>query len=195
MMAVAIAQSEVRARMGLIRHAAAMLCALLVAACAATSDESQVRKALAPTGKLRVGLISVPVHAVRDPYSGNLRGVSHDLGRELAARLGVGFEPIVYRNPNEYLTAGLAGGWDVGSLGLEPQRQALFDFAPPHLVVDYGYLVSAEVRIASISDVDRSGVRVALVEKSASRPGHGRKLAFAIIEIENVRFTPFEHFP
>ena len=181
MMAVAIAQREVRARMGLIRHAAAMLCALLVAACAATSDESQARKALAPTGKLRVGLISVPVHAVRDPYSGNLRGVSHDLGRELAARLGVGFEPIVYRNPNEYLTAGLAGGWDVGSLGLEPQRQALFDFAPPHLVVDYGYLVSAEVRIASISDVDRSGVRVALVEKSASEAALSMRLKHASV--------------
>ena len=38
------------------------------------------------TGSLRVGLISVPVHSIRDPYSGELRGVSHDLGRELARR-------------------------------------------------------------------------------------------------------------
>lgn len=153
----------------LIRFAGTLL-ALLAAACALSppaSDET-VRKALAPTGRLRVGLISVPVHAVRDPYSGELRGVSHDLGRELAARLGVPFEPIVYPNPIAYVAAGRAGEWDVGSLGVGPERQASFDFAPPHLEVDYGYLVPGRSGIASASDVDRPGVRVALVANSSS---------------------------
>jgi polar amino acid transport system substrate-binding protein len=124
--------------------------------------------ALAPTGKLRVGLISVPVHSVRDPYSGELRGVSHDLARELAARLGVPFEPIVYPNPTAYIAAGQAGAWDVGSLGVVPERQASFDLAEPHLDVEHGYLVPADSRIASIGDVDHPGVRVGLVERSAS---------------------------
>jgi polar amino acid transport system substrate-binding protein len=82
--------------------------------------------------------------------------------------LGVPFQPIVYPNPTVYLAAGQSGGWDVGSLGLAPERQTLFDFAQPHLEVDYGYLVSAETRISSVSEVDRPGVRVALVERSAS---------------------------
>lgn len=155
--------------MSLIRFAAGCLLMLVVAACAvAPSDPGEgVRRALAPTGKLRVGLISIPVHAIRDPYSGELRGVSHDLARELAARLRVPFEPIVYPNPAAYLAAGQAGEWDVGSLGVAPERQALFDFAQPHLEIDYGYLMSAEARFASVSDVDRPGVRVALVERSA----------------------------
>jgi polar amino acid transport system substrate-binding protein len=80
----------------------------------------------------------------------------------------VPFEPIVYPNPTAYLTAGQAGGWDIGSLGVAPERQALFDFAQPHLEVDYGYLVPAESRIASVSEADRPGVRVALVARSAS---------------------------
>lgn len=143
---------------------------LLNAACATTPADAgeAVRKALAPTGKLRVGLISVPVHSIKDPYSGELRGVSHDLGRELAARLRVPFEPIVYPNPAKYLAAGQAGAWDIGSLGVTPERQAFFDLAQPHLRVDFGYLVAADSRIASISETDRPGVRVALVARSTS---------------------------
>jgi len=82
--------------------------------------------------------------------------------------LGVPFEPIMYPNPTAYVAAGQAGRWDIGSVGVAPEREALFDFAQPHLEVDYGYLVSAETRIASVSEVDRAGVRVALVEHSAS---------------------------
>jgi polar amino acid transport system substrate-binding protein len=155
--------------MSFIRLVASSLFALFVACPTAHSDSGEaVRKALAPTGNLRVGLISVPVHAVRDPYSGELRGVSHDLGRELAMRLGVPFEPIVYPNPTAYLAAGQSGGWDIGSLGVLPERQASFDFAQPHLDVEYGYLVTDKTRIASVADVDRPGVRVGLVERSAS---------------------------
>jgi polar amino acid transport system substrate-binding protein len=156
--------------MSLIRFAPGWLLTLFLAACPMASADSGevVRKALAPTGKLRVGLISVPVHSVRDPYSGNLRGVSHDLGRELAARLSVPFEPIVYPNPAAYVAAGQAGGWDIGSLSVAPERQGLFDFAQPHLKVEYGYLVPAETRIASIDEIDRPSVRVALVAGSSS---------------------------
>ena len=173
-----------------IRLAASVAFALLAGGCAATAPDApdapdppdaQVREALAPTGKLRVGLISVPVHAVRDPYSGELRGVSHDLGRALAARLGVPFEPIVYPNPTAYLTAGQSGAWDVGSLGLTPQRQASFEFAPPHLEVDYGYLVSPGAGIASIAEVDRPGVRVGLVARSASESALGSELKHAVV--------------
>lgn len=156
--------------MPLVRSAASSILALLVAACAvgpAGSGEA-ARRALAPTGKLRVGLISVPVHSIKDPYSGELRGVSHDLGRELAWRLGVPFEPIVYPNPAAYVAAGQAGQWDIGSLGVAPERQALFDLVPAHLEVDYGFLVPADTRITSASEVDRPGVRVAFVDRSAS---------------------------
>lgn len=169
--------------MSFLRFAASSLFTLLVSACVvAHADPGEgVRRALAPTGKLRVGLISVPVHAVRDPYSGNLRGVSHDLGSELAARLGVPFEPIMYPNPTEYLAAGLAGKWDIGSLGVALERQASFDLVQPHLEVDHGYLVSAETRIAFVSEVDRPGVRVALVEGSASASALTKELKHASV--------------
>lgn len=169
--------------MSLIRFSAGLLAAILFAACALTPGDpgEAVRMALAPTGKLRVGLISVPVHSVKDPYSGELRGVSHDLGRELATRLHVPFEPIVYPNPAAYVTAGQRGQWDIGSLGVTPERQALFDLVQPHLEVDYGYLVPPDTRIASVSEADRPGVRVALVERSASDQSLSGRLRQAAI--------------
>jgi polar amino acid transport system substrate-binding protein len=107
--------------------------------------------------------------------------VAHDLGRELAVRLGVPFEPIVYPNPAAYVAAGQAGKWDIGSLGVVPERQAHFDFAQPHLDVDYGYLVPPGARIASVSEADRPGVRVALVAGSASELALTRELKQASV--------------
>ncbi len=169
--------------MSFIRFAASSILTLLVAGCAVapTDPNAGVRRALAPTGSLRVGLISVPVHAIKDPYSGELRGVSHDLGIELAARLGVTFEPIMYPNPTAYVAAGQAGRWDIGSLGVAPEREALFDFAQPHLEVDYGYLVPADTRVASVNEVDRAGVRVALVARSASDLALTKELKHALV--------------
>lgn len=169
--------------MSFTRIAANSLLALLLAGCAVAhlDPDARARRALAPTGSLRVGLISVPVHAIRDPYSGGLRGVSHDLGRELAARLGVPFEPIMYPNPTAYVAAGQTGGWDIGSVGVAPEREVLFDFAQPHLEVDYGYLVSAEARIASVGEVDRASVRVALVARSASEMALTKVLKHATV--------------
>lgn len=53
------------------------------------------RSELAPTGKLRVGLIlSNQVLVSKDPQTGELRGVTVSLGRALAKRLEVPFEPV-----------------------------------------------------------------------------------------------------
>ena len=71
---------------------------MLVAGCAGipSSSESISKQAVAPTGKLRVGMLLVANHATKDPATGELRGVAVDLGREAARRLGVPFEPVTY---------------------------------------------------------------------------------------------------
>src|SRR6266568_5989716 len=52
---------------------------------------------LAPTGKLRAAInFGNPVLASKDPATGEPRGVSVDLSRELAARLGVPVELVAY---------------------------------------------------------------------------------------------------
>jgi polar amino acid transport system substrate-binding protein len=142
---------------------------LLVIGCAASSSAptQNPRQALAPTGKLRVGLqLGSPHNVVRDSVSGEMKGVGFDLGRELARRMGVPFEPITYPSVGALLDAGKAGAWDVAFVGFSPPRAKEWDFTALHMEVEFGYLVPPGSSISTLADVDRRGIRVAVQEKS-----------------------------
>ena len=73
-----------------------LACLLMLASCASTPAVAPVvRSDLAPTGKLRAGInYANSVIATKDPVSGELRGVSVDLMRELARRIDVPLELV-----------------------------------------------------------------------------------------------------
>jgi polar amino acid transport system substrate-binding protein len=142
---------------------------LLLAGCAgiSTAPTPEARQALAPTGKLRVGLLlGSPTHVIRDSASGEMKGVGFDLGRELARRMGVPFEPVLYPSIGAVLDSGKSGAWDVAFVGFTPGRAKDFDFTATHLEVEFGYLVPGGSSISTMADVDRPGIRVALQERS-----------------------------
>src|SRR6476659_9466916 len=142
---------------------------LLLAGCMTidTAPTAEVRQVLAPTGKLRVALqLGSPHNVIRDPVSGEMKGVGYDLGKELARRVGVPFEPVFYPSVGALLDAGKAGAWDVAFVGFSPARAREWDFTPLHMQMEFGYLVPAGSSISGIDDVDRIGVRVAVQEKS-----------------------------
>jgi polar amino acid transport system substrate-binding protein len=142
---------------------------LLLTGCASlsTAPAPEARQALAPTGKLRVGLqLGSPHNVIRDSASGEMNGVGFDLGRELARRMGVPFEPITYPSVGALLDAGKTGAWDVAFVGFSPARAKDWDFTALHMEVEFGYLVPAGSSISTMADVDRSGIRVAVQEKS-----------------------------
>ena len=61
------------------------------------------------------------------------------------------------------------GPCDIGSLGFDPTRaDQVGGFTPPFMQVEYTYLVPAASTIRSAADVDRSGVRIAVVRNHAS---------------------------
>jgi polar amino acid transport system substrate-binding protein len=117
-------------------------------------------------GKIRAGLAAAPIIAVKDPATGELRGVAVDLARELASRIGVELVPVEYPRPGavmQGLGAGLgADAWDIAFLGIDRDRAAQADFSPAYLEVDLTYLVTADSCIRRIADADRPGVRIAV---------------------------------
>jgi polar amino acid transport system substrate-binding protein len=142
---------------------------LLLAGCANLADTPtrEARAALAPTGKLRVALQQGnPLNAVRDPASGEMKGLAVELGKDLARRLDVPYEPVSYPSIGTLLAAGQAGAWDVMHVGFTPERARDFDFAPVHIEVEFSYLVPAASSLTSMQDIDRPGVRVAVQDKS-----------------------------
>jgi len=141
----------------------------LLAGCAGmgTTPTSEARQALAPTGKLRVALqLGSPHNAIRDTAPGEMKGVGFDLGKELARRIGVPFEPVLYPSVGALLDAGKSGAWDVAFVGFSPARAKEWDFTALHLEVEFGYLVPGGSSIPAMADVDRPGIRVAVQEKS-----------------------------
>jgi polar amino acid transport system substrate-binding protein len=156
-----------------IRAAAPLLAALAgprgVALAQPPPAPDAARAALAPTGRLRAALIlSNPVLVRRDAATGALGGVSVELARALAERLGVAMEPVPYANPAAY-AASLQGEipWDAGFAARDPARGEFLDFSPTFMEVDNVFLVPAGSRLAAAAEVDRPGVRVAVPRGSA----------------------------
>ncbi|MGQ0654001.1 MAG: hypothetical protein ACT4P4_17350 [Betaproteobacteria bacterium] len=84
----------------------AALALVMLAGCAAAPRAPDAARAeLAPTGKLRAGMnTGNTLFTTRDPASGERRGVSVDLMRELASRLGVPLELVVHATPGQVPT-------------------------------------------------------------------------------------------
>jgi polar amino acid transport system substrate-binding protein len=144
--------------------------ALMLTSCVGmqTAPTPEARNALAPTGKLRVGFISgSPIHATKDAASGEFKGVAVDLGKELARRIGVPFEPVAYSSVPALIGGAKTGEWDVATMGINAERALVADFTAPYMEVEFSYLVPQGSPISTLSDVDRPGVRIGVVEKSS----------------------------
>ena len=77
---------------------------------------------LAPTGKLRAGMNLGNNLFTRKNESGELFGVSVDLMQELAKRLGVSLELVVYEQPGQVADDATKGVWDIAILAIEKTR-------------------------------------------------------------------------
>ncbi|MFN0315697.1 MAG: transporter substrate-binding domain-containing protein [Burkholderiales bacterium] len=133
-----------------------------------TPASPSAKSELAPSAKLRVGINYGNFLLVTNYVLGTEpRGVAPDLGRELAKRLGVPIEFVVFDSAGKLADAGKTGAWDVAFLGNEPQRAHEIAFTAAYLEIPVTFLVPAGSPIRSIADVDREGVRVAVAQQSA----------------------------
>jgi len=123
---------------------------------------------LAPTGRLRVAInFGNSVLAQHDPTGGPPRGVSAELARELARRMGVGIDYVPFDAAGKVFEALKAGLLDIVFLAIDPVRAAGIDFTAPYVVIEGVYLVPKDSALHTVADVDRDGVRVAVAQGSA----------------------------
>jgi polar amino acid transport system substrate-binding protein len=137
---------------------------------------------LVRASKLRVGL-HLP-QFIKDATTGEIRGhgtgaVIEQIAHALAARLGVALQLIGHPSPPALVECLKAGACDVGFLGFTPHRTADVGFAPPHILVPFTFLVPAGSAIGNIGDVDKAGVRIAVVRNHASTLALSRILKHA----------------
>ena len=98
---------------------------------------------LAPSGTLRIAVFTGnPVIGTKDKASGELRGTTVLLGKELAASAGIPVQLIEYIAVAKMVEDAKANVWDIAVVAFDPARRDVVDFAPPHLVVDLTYLIA-----------------------------------------------------
>ena len=127
-----------------------------------------MKKELAPTGKLRVGLNYQNFLLVSgDGPDGEPRGIAPDLARELARRLGVPVEYVKFDAAGKLADGVIGGACDVGFLGAEPQRASQIAFTDAYLEIPVTFLVPADSKIRGLAEIDQDGVRISVSERSA----------------------------
>ena len=148
-----------------VRAALAGVIAAVLAACVTSPMNAQPLSAaaaeLAPSGTLRAAInFGNPILANRDPVTGEPRGVSVDLARELSRRLGTRLELVTYTAAGKVVEGAKGNAWDVAFVAIDPVRGADMDQTAPYVIIEGAYLVPQASPINANADVDHDGVRI-----------------------------------
>src|SRR6478672_5485235 len=86
---------------------------------------------IAPTGKLRVAIAISPAGGAfwcTKTEAGEYAGVPVDLGKEMAAQLGVAVEYVIHQNSGQITDAAAKSAWDVTFLPKDTERESRMSF-------------------------------------------------------------------
>jgi polar amino acid transport system substrate-binding protein len=135
-----------------------------------SSDSSEARAAaaeLSGTGKLRAAInLGNPILASRGA-DGELRGVSVDLAREAARRLGVSIELVAFNAAGKVVEAIKDRQVDLAFVAIDPLRGADTDYTAPYVIIEGAYLVRNDSPLQRNEEVDRTGRRIVVGRGSA----------------------------
>jgi polar amino acid transport system substrate-binding protein len=131
-------------------------------------SREQAAKLLAPRGLLRASInLGNPVLAKRNAPTDAPYGVSIDMAKAFAERLGVGIEFVVFDSASQSVDAVANDQADIGFFAIDPKRGETIGFTDAYLHIEGWYAVRQDSAIQSIEEVDRAGTRVAVGRGSA----------------------------
>jgi len=118
-------------------------------------------------GRLRASInLGNPILAGRDA-AGEPAGVSIDLARELARRLGVQAELVLSDRAAESVAKVTHDEADVGFFAIDPARGAEIAFTWPYVLIEGSYLVGESSTLTDNAQVDGKGCRISVGAGSA----------------------------
>ena len=151
--------------------------------------------AFTPTGRLRAAInLGNPILAGQRAGSGEVFGVSVDLARGFAQRLGVELELKVVD------TAAKSVDWvtneeaDIGFFAVDPKRGAGIHFTAPYVLIEGCYLVRDDSPITRNEEVDHEGIRLVVGQGSAYDLYLTREIKAATLERAPSSPAVVDHF-
>ena len=110
-----------------------------------------------------------------------------DLGKEMAAQLGVPVEYVTHNNSGQIVDAASKGTWDVTFLPKDPEREGRMSFGPIYEVADATYIVKSGSPATNFATLDQPGVKVAAVNNTTTMRG-------AIAHLKNAKVTGYQTY-
>src|SRR3954467_11282864 len=161
----------------------------LAAAVAMPALADGLKDEIAPTGKLRVAIAISPAGGAfwSTKTEAGYAGVPVDLGKEMAAQLGVPVEYVVHQNSGQITDAAGKGTWDVTWLPKDPEREAKMMFGPIYEVADATYIVKAGSAATNFATLDQPGIKVAAVNATTTMRG-------AVAHLKNAKVTGYQTY-
>jgi polar amino acid transport system substrate-binding protein len=147
--------------------AAMFFVAAIATALAQSSAPPEVVKDLASSGKLRAAINTGNVVLVQKDAGDAPTGITVDLARELARRLGVPADLVVFEAAGRVTDAVNTGAWDIAFVAIEPKRAEVIGFTAPYVIIEGTYMAAADSPLKKLADVDHDGIRIAVARGSA----------------------------
>jgi polar amino acid transport system substrate-binding protein len=156
---------------------------------ASLAGADALKDEIAPTGKLRVAIAISPAGGAfwSTKTENGFAGVPVDLGKEMAAQLGVPVEYVVHNNSGQIVDAVGKNTWDVTFLPKDPEREGRMSFGPIYEVADATYIVKAGSSAKDFATLDQPGVKVAAVNNTTTMRG-------AIAHLKNAEVTGYQTY-
>ena len=142
-------------------------------------------KELAPTGKLRGGVVAAPAGSaffVIKDGKGDVKGVTIDLIRGFAAALKLPLALQVYDNSGQVTDAVAKGECDIAFMPQDAERAKRVDFGPAYYFIESTYLVPAGSTIETIDEVNRPGRRIVAISNTTTARSARRTAPNASVE-------------
>lgn len=170
-----------------IRSAIAGLALAAMVAMPALADG--LKDEIAPTGKLRVAIAISPAGGAfwSTKTDAGYAGVPVDLGKAMAAQLGMPVEYVVHQNSGQITDAASKGTWDVTWLPRDPERETKMLFGPIYEVADATYIVKSGSTVTSFATLDQPGIKVAAVNATTTMRG-------AIAHLKHAKVTGYQTY-
>jgi ABC-type amino acid transport substrate-binding protein len=152
--------------------------ALLVGLSGVAFGQAAPASEIAPSGKLRVGMIAITV----------LGGVAEPVARFIGQKLGVPVEPVMYPSPDAYLQSFGKGEWDIaiGPRVLAPADKA--DSTADLWVISLIYVAAPGKEFPDVVSVDKAGVKIGTIRGAPSERVLTREIKAA--EIVSIPLSP-----
>ena len=141
-------------------------------------------KQLAPSGRIKVGLVFAPSMSaffVVKEAEGTVRGVTADLAAALSQAAGLPVEHVLFPNSGLATDATESGAVDVSFMPVDEERKKRVAFGPNYVLIESTYMATAASGAQTVADVDRAGMRVIGIANTTTIRAAARTLKNTII--------------